>query len=953
MKKLIFLVVILFLASFVLSEESSFCGVTIENKYSFLTGTNAMKVSSVSVNNNSEIFVSGINNNDELKVVKLDSDYQKVWSNIYSGGKPVRVIDSTTDSLGNLIVVGGYNNLDGEFVIKINTNGTEIWRHAVNQYNEKAEYFSSVTIDNENNIYVTGFVLNSSNQHIEQMKKLNGSNGSIICTYNGAIGSSRGERVFYFNNNIYLQSLINSVPKLKKLNKNCLYETEFNNVQSSIFTQTGFEKDGNFYFGASNKIMLLNGTTLTNFIDLFGDSERFFGYSDFNNFIVIAPNYISGSSYLNNKIYFYNFEKQRVGVANDLNSNLFNQFELLIELEKKENELLALFINGNPLVPKNGGALAKITLNECEEEIIEPEICNGIDDNGNGLIDEDVFGLEYGACSVCINYENKLLNPNFEDGTSNNWNSPSMNNYLRRTLDSVYGGELHGKRMRGCWSENDGITCGNVGKVGQDVLIETKYFSDIDNEKLNVNYGCYAFTDAMGSNKDYLNLSLRFYDASNNLISTDTKTLGDISKRKNWNIMCDYVLVPSGTRKVNLLAEAFKDNEQNIDVAFDECFVKFVPNNDTCGNVCLGIDEEENNNYCQTIYQEDANQFIITLPSAWTYAHNNDDLSHEEVIDGNWETYGYRNGGGCGIVYGNYYPPLGTSDANLVWKNGVFQNNINIPNECFNESEINLLFASCTNSIWPAPPIFNEDGTIYQGGYSSTVVRCLKSNTTNISSNWVIIDSVTRPARTSEYTDINARFFYEEGIFWNVCKNEETFYCIGDDFDNASLVTNDDIGLTQNTLKTLVDNNTNEKCEYVCNGGFVKQGNTCVNISSFRNSINYLNAIYDSNLEIEIGCSILSNSNINLFNSKNEMINLPENQIECSPTKTKSVINVDLNEGVYALNAQINQPCEVCNKSVNFVVNKSNQQININDNNILVLIILISFITFLIKRERI
>lgn len=55
-----------------------------------------------------------------------------------------------------------------------------------------------------------------------------------------------------------------------------------------------------------------------------------------------------------------------------------------------------------------------------------------------------------------------------------------------------------------------------------------------------------------------------------------------------------------------------------------------------------------------------------------------------------------------------------------------------------------------------------------------------------------------------------------------------TFSCTGSVIVNATLCTDDNIGLTADTAYTAVDSCGAPKCEYDCNAGFVKSGNSCI-----------------------------------------------------------------------------------------------------------------------------
>lgn len=142
----------------------------------------------------------------------------------------------------------------------------------------------------------------------------------------------------------------------------------------------------------------------------------------------------------------------------------------------------------------------------------------------------------------------------------------------------------------------------------------------------------------------------------------------------------------------------------------------------------------------------------------------------------------------------------------------------------------------------------------------------------------------------------------------------------------------------------------------ICNGidddrdGFVDEGGVCF---ENKNSILSLNSNNDSNLDFSINCSKSIKSTISLIDSKNNKIMLSNNLFDCNTSKnTYNLIN-DLNKGTYSLNAEINQPCEICKKTVIVNILKEEQEVRIYDNSLVLIILLLGLVVFFIKRERI
>ncbi len=69
-------------------------------------------------------------------------------------------------------------------------------------------------------------------------------------------------------------------------------------------------------------------------------------------------------------------------------------------------------------------------------------------------------------------------------------------------------------------------------------------------------------------------------------------------------------------------------------------------------------------------------------------------------------------------------------------------------------------------------------------------------------------------------------FHKGSGVDVNKCVMN-TYFCLGD-FDNATLYSNDGVGLDQNIASVLSKINTDRKCEWGCNEGYIKINNECV-----------------------------------------------------------------------------------------------------------------------------
>ncbi|RLG75572.1 MAG: hypothetical protein DRO23_03510 [Thermoprotei archaeon] len=94
-------------------------------------------------------------------IAKIDGTTGSIlWSIWFGGSGEDTVNDIVTDGYGNIYVIGNttsYSNggWDG-YILKIDTNGQVLWsRHWGSGYDESAE---AVTIDNTDNVYVTGYV---------------------------------------------------------------------------------------------------------------------------------------------------------------------------------------------------------------------------------------------------------------------------------------------------------------------------------------------------------------------------------------------------------------------------------------------------------------------------------------------------------------------------------------------------------------------------------------------------------------------------------------------------------------------------------------------------------------------------------------------------------------------------------------------------------------------------
>jgi hypothetical protein len=120
----------------------------------------------------------------------------------------------------------------------------------------------------------------------------------------------------------------------------------------------------------------------------------------------------------------------------------------------------------------------------------------------------------------------------------------------------------------------------------------------------------------------------------------------------------------------------------------------------------------------------------------------------------------------------------------------------------------------------------------------------------------------------------------------------------------------------------------------------------CITYTGNNNSIVDADIDYNGDLIIELEC--ISPTDVNFTISGDNLFD--SRIISCQD----QILNTsDLNSESYRVTFEINQPCTICKKTLFITGNDEDMQVNVPDSNLFVLIILISFIVFIIKKDKI
>lgn len=132
----------------------------------------------------------------------------------------------------------------------------------------------------------------------------------------------------------------------------------------------------------------------------------------------------------------------------------------------------------------------------------------------------------------------------------------------------------------------------------------------------------------------------------------------------------------------------------------------------------------------------------------------------------------------------------------------------------------------CYNNIEsPSCSDFNENTWTQMFGVNPYTTRIGLNNLTSIEE-YSKISYVLSLSYNGQAKDFN--FSFKQGVNDIVFKFEPAYSCVGEIDPNALLYAGDDLGLTANTAKVLVNMNTSAKCEYYCNEGYYLNLGKCV-----------------------------------------------------------------------------------------------------------------------------
>ncbi|MEO0083907.1 MAG: SBBP repeat-containing protein [candidate division WOR-3 bacterium] len=180
------------------------------------TGNSTDYANAIAVDNSGNVYVtgnsSGIGSNLDFLTIKYDSLGQEIWTARYNG--PGNYIDHANaidiDILGNVYVVGATrtSGIGYDYVtIKYNNAGQQVWVQIYNSPTNGDDYAYALKIDNQQNVYVTGYGTFPSTLRDYTTIKYNTQGQLIwIITYNGPANSYDEARAITLDaiNNVYV-----------------------------------------------------------------------------------------------------------------------------------------------------------------------------------------------------------------------------------------------------------------------------------------------------------------------------------------------------------------------------------------------------------------------------------------------------------------------------------------------------------------------------------------------------------------------------------------------------------------------------------------------------------------------------------------------------------------------------------------------------------------------------
>ncbi|MEK6871301.1 MAG: SBBP repeat-containing protein, partial [Nanoarchaeota archaeon] len=174
---------------------------------------------SVTADNNNFLYVTGLstgNEKSQVYTIKYDNNGNKLWNVSYgtsSGGRR-NVIDRSNNQIiagttGENYIPGAYKNLYDYHILKYDANGNKLWNVSDNT---TGDILQDLTIDNANNIYVTGLDQWSSPENTNVVTKKYDTNGNRIWSkvfdynYNNTVSQDRIWALTFDNSsgNIYI-----------------------------------------------------------------------------------------------------------------------------------------------------------------------------------------------------------------------------------------------------------------------------------------------------------------------------------------------------------------------------------------------------------------------------------------------------------------------------------------------------------------------------------------------------------------------------------------------------------------------------------------------------------------------------------------------------------------------------------------------------------------------------
>jgi hypothetical protein len=178
----------------------------------------------ITIDKSGDIIVAGSSSNDYM-LLKYNSNGNLIWEKKYNGPADFRdeLYDMVMDSEGNIIVTGRSHGIGTHWdyaTVKYNSNGDSLW---VRRYNGPCNSFPgdypyAITVDDEDNIYVTGWS-DGENCNPQCLTIAYSPTGDTLWEHRYSPSGTAGYEILYSAGYIYVVAMFSNYVDLLKYDK--------------------------------------------------------------------------------------------------------------------------------------------------------------------------------------------------------------------------------------------------------------------------------------------------------------------------------------------------------------------------------------------------------------------------------------------------------------------------------------------------------------------------------------------------------------------------------------------------------------------------------------------------------------------------------------------------------------------------------------------------------------